>query len=93
MVWNTTFEIKDISLDCTERVIIAYVETSSCGWLSCLRGFLNNLYTLCNYRGSLVGSFNCLSPLTFNDLTHNWLCFVEISLLNRFIFVWCALVV
>ena len=93
MVWHTSLEIKDISLDCTERVVVADIKTSSCCWLSCLWSFLNDLYALCNNWRGLVCSFNYLSSVAFNDLTRDWLRFVKISLLNGFFFIGCALVV
>jgi len=93
MVWHTSLEIKDISLDCTERVVVADIKTSSCCWLSCLGSLLNYLYALCNNRRGLVCPFNYLSSVAFNDLTRDWLRFVKISLLNGFFFVGCALVV
>lgn len=93
MVWHTSLKVKDIRLDCTERVVVTDVKACSRCWLSCLRSFLDNLYALCYYWVGLICSFNNLSFFTFNNLSRDWLRFVKISLLNGFFFVGRALVV
>lgn len=76
LVLDTAFKIKDVGLNCTEWIVIAYIKSISVlsltSWLRC---FLHNLNSLSLHREFNI--FNFLS-LWLNQQAGNRLGFVKI---------------
>ena len=85
-VWHSAFKVEDVSLNCTERVIVANVETCCGGRLSRLRSLLDDLDVLSCHEVGICSTF--LSLLLRLDLLSSYgLCLIEVVLGGLFLFV------
>ena len=85
VVCDTTLKVEDVSLNCTERVVVTNVETCCGSWLSRLGSFLNNLNALSRNKVVLNPTFCALFRLDF--LSCNGLCLVKLVFGSLFLFV------
>ncbi len=76
VVCDSAFKVEDVSLNCTERVVVAHIEACCSGWLSRLRSFLNDLNALSRNKVIMCSAFCPLLRLDF--LFCNRLSFVKI---------------
>ena len=85
VVCDPALKVEDVSLNCTERVVVTNVETCCGSWLSRLGSFLNNLNALRRNKVVLNPTFCALFRLDF--LSCNGLRLVKLVFGSLFLFV------
>ncbi len=88
MVCDPALEVKDVSLNCTKRVVVAHIEPGCGSRLSCLRSLLDNLNPLRCNEMALSPNFRLVYPfLRFNLLSKHRLGLVEVVLRSLLFFM------
>lgn len=85
IVCDAAFKVEDVSLNCTERVVVAHIKACCSGWLSCLGSLLDNLNPL--RWNKVILKPAVWSLFRFYFLSSHGLSFVEIVFGSLFLFV------
>ncbi len=85
IVCDAAFKVEDVSLNCTERVVIAYIKASCSCWLSCLGSFLDNLNPL--RWNKIILKPAVWSLFRFYFLSSHGLSFVKVIFRGLFVFM------